>query len=47
MTARIFPREESIGVEVMAEDGDCYVEMTHYTLKGFKEDPVISQRKKI
>ncbi|OFS61857.1 sucrose-6-phosphate hydrolase [Nosocomiicoccus sp. HMSC09A07] len=47
LTARIFPREESIGVEVMAEDGDCYVEMTHYTLKGFKEDPVISQRKKI
>lgn len=47
MTARIFPREESVGVEVMTEDGDCFVEMTHYKLGKFKQNPILTSRKKI
>ena len=47
MTARIFPSEESVGVELMTENGDCLVEMTYYKLSSIMEAPVITSRDKI
>ena len=47
MTARIFPSEEAVGVELMTENGDCLVEMTYYKLSSIMEAPVITSRDKI
>lgn len=46
MTARIFPSEEAVGVELMTENGDCFVEMTYYKLSSIMEAPVITSRDK-
>ncbi|CAD2073695.1 glycoside hydrolase family 32 protein [Phocicoccus pinnipedialis] len=46
MTARIFPSEDAVGVELMTESGNCLVEMTYYKLSSTHESPIITSRDK-
>lgn len=41
MSARIFPSEEAIGVELSTEIGECHVEMTQYKLKESEHEKII------
>lgn len=41
MSARIFPSEEAVGVELSTEIGKCHVEMTQYKLKESRHEKII------